>query len=531
MKKHAHPRFKNALLTASALFAAVAASYGQTWDGGGANDNWSTGANWNADVAPVNDGNADVIFAGSTRTSPIMDVDWAIKTLTFASGASAYNLGGDNLLSLGTNLIANTTVLINNSTAVQTINSNIVVGSGNTGNSTTYTLNGGGGLNLTGDVDAGLFRINLTGTAGSTITVSGNISGARVGSPTSNSASNQTLSMGTEGVTYILSGNNTFTGNVYNQRGTVLLRSNTALGQAPNVTLGADNNTSSPTMLIDGAYTIDRNFYVASSSGTAAGTVITVGGNTADTSTFSGNFQLGNNLDNGGGKNLNVTAVDGGTVNFSGNLTTFNSDGKDSITKIGNGTVVISGTGNTYSGSTSVTAGTLLINSAYAASGAAISVSANARLGGLATIDRAISVSSGGILQGGDGTTGSTLSVNSNVTLGNGSVISLALGSAGSHSTLARLGGSWTFDLVDQAFLFTDLGATTGTYRDLLTGLSLDPGVAGWTILNEGWEGTFSYSGGNVSLNLTAVPEPSIVALAGLGLGFLLLRVRRKILA
>ncbi|PYL84408.1 MAG: hypothetical protein DMF17_11305 [Verrucomicrobia bacterium] len=32
---------------------------------------------------------------------------------------------------------------------------------------------------------------------------------------------------------------------------------------------------------------------------------------------------------------------------------------------------------------------------------------------------------------------------------------------------------------------------------------------SGWTITDTGWIGTFSYSGGNISLNVIAVPEPA----------------------
>src|SRR5215471_13358268 len=39
-----------------------------TWDGGGANDNWTTAANWVGDVAP-NPGD-DLVFAGTVRLTP-----------------------------------------------------------------------------------------------------------------------------------------------------------------------------------------------------------------------------------------------------------------------------------------------------------------------------------------------------------------------------------------------------------------------------------------------------------------------------
>jgi hypothetical protein len=54
------------------LFIAVwspCLTLGQTWNGGGGNDNWTTGANWS--VTPVA-GNA-LTFGGTTRLGPVND--------------------------------------------------------------------------------------------------------------------------------------------------------------------------------------------------------------------------------------------------------------------------------------------------------------------------------------------------------------------------------------------------------------------------------------------------------------------------
>src|SRR5262249_40607742 len=53
-----------------------------TWNGGGANANWSTGNNWNA--APSS-GSA-VVFAGSTQTSNVNDSFPSAASIAFASG-------------------------------------------------------------------------------------------------------------------------------------------------------------------------------------------------------------------------------------------------------------------------------------------------------------------------------------------------------------------------------------------------------------------------------------------------------------
>ena len=88
----------------------------------------------------------------------------------------------------------------------------------------------------------------------------------------------------------------------------------------------------------------------------------------------------------------------------------------------------------------------------------------------------AVTVNFSAIL-GGTGTTVSgTLTVNNSLTLNPDSIIELALGPAGTHSTLARTAGTWSFQSA-QMFTFIDLGATTGTYDNIITGLASDPGT------------------------------------------------------
>src|SRR2546423_300638 len=54
-----------------------------TWTGGGANANWSTGANWAGNTKPVESGppDAQLVFAGTTQLTPNMD-----SGITAASG-------------------------------------------------------------------------------------------------------------------------------------------------------------------------------------------------------------------------------------------------------------------------------------------------------------------------------------------------------------------------------------------------------------------------------------------------------------
>ncbi len=130
-------------------------------------------------------------------------------------------------------------------------------------------------------------------------------------------------------------------------------------------------------------------------------------------------------------------------------------------------------------------------------------------------------------LRGGDGTVASgALSLSGAVTMASGSIIELALGASGTHSTLAILtGGSLSF-ATNQVFHFIDLGAAVGMYTGIITGVTnpgSTDGVGSWSINNPGWVGTFSFSGDQINLNLSEVPEPGTWAagiLAVLALGW-----------
>jgi hypothetical protein len=149
-------------------------------------------------------------------------------------------------------------------------------------------------------------------------------------------------------------------------------------------------------------------------------------------------------------------------------------------------------------------------------------------LGGTGTIGGAVTVNSGANLLGGTGSAASgTLTLANNLTLNSGSIIELALGASGVHSTLARTGGTWTFGAT-QAFTFLDLGATTGTYDNIITGLAADPGAGSWTINNGGWTGTFTYDGANIDLNVASVPEPATYVAGILTLATLAFSQRRR---
>lgn len=187
---------------------------------------------------------------------------------------------------------------------------------------------------------------------------------------------------------------------------------------------------------------------------------------------------------------------------------------------------------NVYTGATQVSGGTLLINGNQSSATGAVTVSGSGTiLGGSGTIGGAITVNSAAAILGGNGTTGTTLTAANNLTLTSGLIVELALGPSHTHSTLARTGGTWSFQ-TNQQFTFINLGATTRTYQDIITGLAANPGTGSWTINNPGFTGSFFYAGANIDLTLTAVPEPSTWIGGALAVGVVGWSVvRKKLLA
>jgi autotransporter-associated beta strand protein len=328
------------------------------------------------------------------------------RTVTVNNGGTL-NISANNALGNTASTI-NTTVIINQGGLVQATPTTNNTNFGN------ITLNGGtltaagSGFNSSFNTICLLGNVTVTG-AGltSTINASGNGSnnGIMIESNTGFSvASGATLNVSdylstavgstsgggitlTGGGTMVLSANNIYGGVTTIENGALVaginsaVSANGAFGNASSaVALGDATSISSnlnPSLLIGGAFTVGRSITVGSSN-TATSGVYTIGGNTANTSTFSGIETLN--------QSLTVSQVSGGTLNLTGNITsgasgtqtlTFNNAGSVSqstgvigggtgtiaVTQSGAGSTTLSGA-NTYSGATTITAGTLIIGGA-----------------------------------------------------------------------------------------------------------------------------------------------------------------------
>ncbi|BCU78075.1 autotransporter-associated beta strand repeat-containing protein [Luteolibacter sp. LG18] len=130
------------LATAATLFLAPlpATAATKTWDGGGTNDTWLNGVNWNANTAPA--ANDTLVFGGTVRLTPVNDfaAGTVFTGLSFAAGAGAFNVTGNGI-------VLNRSTIANNATNAVTVGLPITIGSGLTTLTTPAT---GGTMNLSG---------------------------------------------------------------------------------------------------------------------------------------------------------------------------------------------------------------------------------------------------------------------------------------------------------------------------------------------------------------------------------------------
>ena len=160
-----------------------------------------------------------------------------------------------------------------------------------------------------------------------------------------------------------------------------------------------------------------------------------------------GDLDLGGLSHNAGAWTLSGGSISNGTM-ASGNFTLERGlvsavmAGTGTLTKTTDETATITGT-NTYSGTTSVNAGTLLVNGDNSSATGAVTVASGGTLGGTGTVGGAVTAQTGGTLSAGDGV--GTLTTSGNVTLNAGSnlnwQITDATGGAGTGWDMLSIGG------------------------------------------------------------------------------------------
>lgn len=216
-----------------------------------------------------------------------------------------------------------------------------------------------------------------------------------------------------------------------------------------------------------------------------------------------------------------------------------------SINKVGSaGTLTLTGD-STYTGATTVSAGTLLVNGSLG--NTAVSVNNGGKLGGsdgvIGLVAASVTVNSGGTLA--PGNSAGTLTVNGSTTLNSNSTYAFEYTGGGSAADLLDVNG--TLNINEGALLsLTDLGTfsmgdkfTLFAYESLLGSFTAYADGQAYSINGGDW--LFNYNDSNAGLNggtvsgaegsgfitITAVPEPSAALLVG-GLGVLSLLRRRR---
>lgn len=423
--------------------------------------------------------------------------------------------GNSNTASL-TNVIAGLSNLSGNNTYGGPISVDLTSGGNNNGriNSIAGNLTLNGPISLIGGaLDTG-FATSFVLTGSGNGVVNGNIS------ITSGADDLGLIKTGTG--SWSVLGTNTYTGATRVDAGTMVVNSiPTNLGGASNTTAIAlgESTTNTGTLAYTGTgETVTRGFFL-NSTGTGGGRI--------DQSAASGNLVIAGNVtsvNSTGTKTFTLLGSTAATGEVTGNISN-SGNSNTALEKTGTGTWTLSGAAKSYSGSTSVTGGTLnvstaLTNSAaFTVTGGTLELGANNVLRDLSNV----TLGTGGVLQtqGFDDTAGALI-VTGNSTLNLtsiGSVMNfgqssgtawtgilsitgwdgLALG-GGSDQVLFASAGLTTTQL-DQVNFINPTGFAPGTYNAQFVGNEIVPGVL--------------------------IPEPSLTMLAAVGTLGLCVRRRR----
>jgi titin len=406
------------------------------WTGQGASNNWSDPNNWSGHVLPAAGDNL-IFGAGASRLTNTNNLAAGTLYDIISFTSSGYSISGNAIKISGfvdaSHATGNNTF---NLAMTETGPTVLITGAA----STDLTLGGAiadGGFPLV--VVGGSGRVDLKGAISGTGGLIVHDSGGTLAM--SGSADTYSGVTSVQGGTLLLGKSGTaVAGTLVVSGGTVRLSAINEIAAASAVTVNIgsflDLNGNSNTI---GFLTLNGGSVVTGTGTLTLGSNVSVTG----TSSISGNLALGPAT-----RTITVNAAS--TLTISAVIS-----GASGLTKVGAGTLILSGT-NTYTGTTTVNAGTLLVNGTQTSS--AISIGSSGTLGGTGTVGSITAVSGGQLSPGiNSGQTG-TLTATS-VTLPSGSTFNVQANGTGAGSGYSQLVTSGTVNLTGSTLNFT-LGFT-----------------------------------------------------------------------
>ena len=460
-------------------------------DGTWAVDNsgvWSNSANWTGGVIADGGGKADFSTVNITANRTVT-IDTTSRTIGDMEIGDTDNSNNWNVnASGGASLIFDNTAMSANAKLNETA--------------------GGKNVNINAPV---LLNSSLDITNGSStngvLTVAGNVSANTAGTKTITTSTGSVVISGIIGDgsgavavvqngagTLDLKGANTFSGGTTLNGGTLDIRNNTALGT--------------------GTFTINGGT-ITNGSGAA----IALTNNNAET--WAGDFTFGGgggtgNLDTGSGA---VTLTADRKVTAAGTVSSLTvsgviGDGGSGfgLTKAGSGTLILAGA-NTYTGQTTVSAGTLLINGNESAATGPVVVNTGGTLGGVGTIGGAVTVHAGGTINPGQGGVG-TLTLSSALTFSSaGTLATYSVDLSGATSDKLVIGGPLGLSGTHDQISFN--GSADGTTTYVLATYASESGIFDTVT---GLPANYTLVYGPTELDLTPIPEPGTWLAAALAL-------------
>jgi autotransporter-associated beta strand protein len=344
------------------------------WTGNGATSNWSDGKNWGAGVAPGAGANLEFGLSAAKFTST--------DDLANGTHLGSITLDGGGYTVTGNSIVVAGGLDGSAATGSNSFGPNITLAAAET----LLAGNGSTDLTVSGTLNDNGFALTIGGGNGKT-----DLTNAISGSGG--------LIIGNTGTTTLSGPGNSFSGLTNVKTGTLLLKCSSGnaipgnLTSASTVRLNASNQiANTATVTLTGSGLLDTNSYsdtitalsLASNSVKTGTGTLTLTGNVTDSgaSTISGNLALG-------GTSQSIQVTSGATLSIPAAIS------GGGFTKTGSGTLVLSSK-NSYTGGTTMSAGTLTVGNSSALGSGTLTVQAGTLTGSGGSISLANAVSLAG---------------------------------------------------------------------------------------------------------------------------------------